>query len=490
MSNIGAYEDVLEHKSITDISKLKRFTRDDPQSIFEQYYTLGPLVTYFRRGDYLAYQDNFIPIWLYSILFDSVLMYIPPRDEEWLKQYYGINLDQLRRLIEAGLVTPLIGNNLDAYSEKVFGPFVRSLPEDKPLIRAQLFEDCCLEGQFAFERRVQQKAKEYEDVLGSADAILKSQYLDKRKQNPTLMPELEKLPYWVAERVVWQELCVEIGKLSPERRNIEAIEKAVYISPLQTYIDARTLHYIVVPIIYARGGIPVIAWQDEVSEFPSLLAGFPYQSKGSRFGKRADMPLLGDLHQPERGEQVDQIISMIISISKQPRIRDDVKRVLLEFKKVDIAGTGNDYGTHSEKLSQAIDKTYSNMAEYLSKSSAKAVLPYLAFSTAPHIDAFVEHGIDGLVSGLMTEGDILLSMFLAFILARGLRGRYKKNKEEVKQYIKHELEERLKPNIDVILDPVFQTPFLQVRFPNPLESMSVRRLQKDYPDLPLSGEAI
>lgn len=490
MSNIGSYKDVLEHKSITDISKLKRFTRDDPQSIFEQYYKLGPLVTYFRRGDYLAYRDNFIPIWLYPILFDGVLMYIPPREEEWLKQYYGINLDQLRRLIEAGLVIPLIGNNLDAYSKEVFGTFVRSLPEDKPLIRAQLFEDCCLEGQFAFGKRVQQKAKEYEDALGSADATLKSQYLDRRKQNPTLMPELEKLPSWVAERVVWQELCVEIGKLSPERRNIEAIEKAVHTSPLQSYIDARTLHYIVVPIVYARGGIPVIAWQDEVSEFSSLLAGFPYQAQRSRFGKRADMPLLGELPQSEREEQVDQIISMIISISKQPRIRANVRGVLLELKQVDIASAGNDYGNHSEKLSQAIDKTYSNMAESLAKRAAKAVFPYLAFATAPHIDAFVEHGIDEVVSGLTIKGDTLLWMFLAFILAHGLRDLYKENKEEVKQYIKNELEERLKPNIDVILDPVFRTPFLQVRFPNPLESMSVRRLQEDYPDLPLSGEAI
>lgn len=252
------WQDRIRKKAIYAIKQLPEYEKGDPRSVFSPYYELGKRQTYYRRGDGRAYRGNFIPIWFCPILFDKVIMYLPPcSKEEDLFNYCGANLTQVLELIKADLLVPLVNNDLDSYQETVFGGFVRKLPADKPLIRAHLFEDGLLGGDLEFQNRVAQRTERYEEIVGETDAPLKSEYETARKENPLIKP-LYELPWFIAERVEWQEL---LGL----NKNAEIMERTLRDqSPLIAYRTARTLHYIVIPKIYSRGGFTMLAYNDDV----------------------------------------------------------------------------------------------------------------------------------------------------------------------------------------------------------------------------------
>jgi len=252
-----SFQELIQKKTIFKIDQLEKFDKSNSRSIFVPYYRLGNLDTYYRRGDTQAYTGNFIPVWLYPIFLDKVIMYLPPRkNEEDIYNYCGANLSQIRKLIEADLLVPLVGNDLEQYKDEVFGDFVRKLSLYKPLIRAQLFEDALLEGDFAFLDKVAERTEKYRERIEKLDAKLKSEYEEERKINPLIMHP-ESLPLFVAERAEWQ-------KLFGLDKNIEYIEGALDKSPLAAYRTARTFHYIVVPKIYSRGGFTMMAYNDDL----------------------------------------------------------------------------------------------------------------------------------------------------------------------------------------------------------------------------------
>jgi hypothetical protein len=112
-----SFEELVQEKTIFKIDQLEE--KSDPRSIFLPYYTLGELDTYYRRGDTPAYTGNFIPVWLYPILLDKVIMYLPPsRSGEEFTNYCGASLDQVLKLIKADLLVPMIGNSLEDYQKK------------------------------------------------------------------------------------------------------------------------------------------------------------------------------------------------------------------------------------------------------------------------------------------------------------------------------------------------------------------------------------
>lgn len=310
-----SFRELMQKKTIFKIDQLQKLDKDEPRSIFTPHYKLGDLDTYYRRGDTKAYTGNFIPVWLYPIFLDKVIIYLPPYSKEKdIFNYCGATLSQVLELVKADLIVPLIGNDLESYQEEVFGVFIRKLPENKPLIRAQLFEDILLGGDFGFREKVTKIAKNYGERLEKADAQLWEEYEEGRKKNPLIVAH-ERLPNFVGERVEWQ-------KLFGLNENVSYIEEALSESPLAAYRTARTLHYIVVPKAYSRGGFTMMAYnddlqfgEDERGKKASIL--FP-QGSGEVIttGERVEARII---QIPMQDWEVEQAVDLVIWIREQDK---------------------------------------------------------------------------------------------------------------------------------------------------------------------------
>lgn len=249
-------------KLIVDVDQMKeRFKEEDPISVFPSEYELrSSIYGIYRRGDTVAYTGNFIPIWLYSLIphVRKTIMFIKPVEKkEDFANYCGIYPEELSEYIIKGEVVPILANDLGKYKEEVFGNFFKTLEkEDFPLIRAQLYEDLLLSRKYeergesidpyrAFEKETKERAKRYRSIIENATDEQKEIY--NREVEKGLAPKLEKLPHFIAERTLWQELC-------GNRDNVRKIEEGLK-SPLEAYLNARYWHYVVVPEVYARYGI-------------------------------------------------------------------------------------------------------------------------------------------------------------------------------------------------------------------------------------------
>lgn len=260
---------------VGEISKRAEFRIDQPTSVFPKEYELGEkgFYGYYRRGDTSVHTGNFIPIWLYSLIPYTIktIIYIrPDKTKDDFYNYCGVNPEQLADLItEDKAVVPILANDPAAYKEDVFGEFFRKLKEKKiELIRGQLYEDCVSEIKFGmrFSDRTEELEKEYREICKKYKKNQITVYNDEKKKNP-LIPDLEKLPHFTAERVAWQ-------KLEGNEENIKEIEKALRIDPLYAYNRVRLIHYTVVPKYYSRGGITWLAKEeDEKIEYENIRVG-------------------------------------------------------------------------------------------------------------------------------------------------------------------------------------------------------------------------
>ena len=146
--------------NVDDERVKNRFQKGHPSDIFLAHYKdleKQRLIYYLRGYSQKDYQENFIPLWIYPLLFEKVFMIIRIRDrnKKDFKHYCGLNFKQFADLIKRGVVIPLIEDNFDAYSDDLSELF-KMIPEDKPLYRSRIYEDMILvEGNFAFSKRVE-----------------------------------------------------------------------------------------------------------------------------------------------------------------------------------------------------------------------------------------------------------------------------------------------------------------------------------------------
>ena len=311
------FEDKFKEKTIFSIDQLEE--KREPRSIFLPYYKLGKLDTYYRRGDNPVYTGNFIPVWQYPLFLDKVIMYLPPfRSNNEVFNYCGASLEEILKLIKADLLVPIVGNNFENYEKEIFNKFIKNLPDDKPLIRAQLFEDALLGDNFAFQRDVQNISEGYQLQINKFDKLAIDEYLQERQKNP-LIPDLNRLSPFIAERAKWQEL---FGL----KENVNTIENSLNNSPLVAYRTARTLHYVVAPRLYSRGGFTMMAYNDDLQftdEGGKILApAFPFGSKESEI-IRTSAPII---QLPMRKWEVKQAIDLVIDIRNHDRKVDDEEK--------------------------------------------------------------------------------------------------------------------------------------------------------------------
>lgn len=258
MTNIG---DLIRAKSIYKVEEIEKvFDAQAPRSVFKPCYDLSSgLHCYYRRGDYPAYSGNFIPLWVYALLLDKILLHLPVyRDstqnstDRHLYDYCGVTLDQLLELINnLDVVIPLVDDAIDDYGEG-YRHFFETVPE-KSVIRARLFEDATLgQANFAFTNRVKIIEQSLQSFIESYSAEPKEEYNYWGHYINPLIPPLDKLPKFLAERIVWQQVA---------RR--EASVQNIYIGisegPLRAYEVARLSHYFVVPRFYSRKGFTAFA---------------------------------------------------------------------------------------------------------------------------------------------------------------------------------------------------------------------------------------
>ncbi len=315
---MSSFEELIKEKTIFSIDQLEE--KKEPRSIFLPYYELGNLDTYYRRGDKPAYTGNFIPVWLYPVFLDKVIMYLPPyRSDDEFFNYCGASLDQVLELIKADLLVPIIGNSLESYQKDIFDKFIKELPKDKPLIRAQLFEDARLDGDLEFQREVSEKSKEYQLRINGFDKHAREEYNIKKQENP-LIQDLSRLPFFIAERVKWQELY-------GLNHNVERIENSLNNSPLTAYRTARTLHYIVAPKIYSRGGFTMMAIDDDLQltdEDGKILApAFPFGSSETETVHAAKIVQI-----PMQKWEVKQAVNLVIEIRKHDKEVTEEEKML------------------------------------------------------------------------------------------------------------------------------------------------------------------
>lgn len=341
-----SFEGLVKEKTIFSIDQLER--KEDPRSIFLPYYTLGNLDTYYRRGDTPAYTGNFIPVWLYPVFLDKVIMYLPPyRSEDEFFNYCGATLDQLLELINADLLVPIVGNSLESYQKEVFGKFIKKLPEDKPLIRAQLFEDALLGDDFEFQREISEKAKEYQSKINEFGVRAVVEYQNEKQRNP-LIPDLNKLSLFIAERVQWQ-------KLYELKENVRLIENSLNTSPLVAYRTARTLHYVVVPKIYSRGGFTMMANNDDLQladeDGKRLAPAFPFGSKETEtVGAKI-------IQVPMQEWEVEQAVNLVIEIRKHDKkVAEEEKMLRGDINGV-MEGLWDTYSFQKEPLGKYEENT-------------------------------------------------------------------------------------------------------------------------------------
>lgn len=209
---------------------------------------------FFRRGDTPLLTGNSIPAWIYPLLFDKLIIFIKAcRDEKEFINYAGLKLKDLADLVNDGFVIPLIGNDLGGYNEDIYGKFFKRVKDDS-VVRAQLYEDYMvgkeesLEGEKAnraFENKINSRAEKYLGVLSKHSGTDEERlYKNFQKFNP-LIPDFERLPGFIAERVEWQNL---FGR----KKNAERIESSLNQSPYYAYHYTRLCHYLVNHKLYAR----------------------------------------------------------------------------------------------------------------------------------------------------------------------------------------------------------------------------------------------
>lgn len=284
----------LGERLIYSIEQIEsHFDPKEPKSIITPYYSLPGLHIYYRRGDTKeAYEGNFIPVWVYLLFFEAVILFIrPDNTRKKFRDYCGLYPEQLLDFIEQGRLVPLIGDTLEQYKEEVFGEFFNKFPRERHLIRAQLWEDAYLRQDGAFRATVNARADNYLSLMDDKfESTNISEYEVEAKGN-TLMPaNIQKLAAFAAEKAEWHKI---FGK----EANVEKIEKTIVDSPLpsDTYQISHALHYFVASKIYSRGGFVGLARGEDrkISKYvPVFRAGLPSQSAVA--GLKFKFPLQND----------------------------------------------------------------------------------------------------------------------------------------------------------------------------------------------------
>ncbi|MCL0104466.1 hypothetical protein M1O57_02590 [Dehalococcoidia bacterium] len=467
-----SWQDLLKRKVISSVNQLnssqEEINNRDTRSVFKGYYELTNLTAYFRRGDAHAYEGNFIPIWYYPVLFDKVIMFIRPADaanERTLRGYCGVGFDGLLKLIEAGLVVPLIGNNLAEYNTDTFKHFIRRLPEDKPLMRAQLFEDAFYGENGEFQKRVDEKTCKFAKILEEADASSREEYDKAREVNP-LIPEKENLPQFISERVQWQELF-ELNM------NREKMEKSLCDkSPLEAYKIARTWHYTVVPKIYSRGGFTVLAKNDDIAFMDDVGKAFslllPEMSK-------VEPPA----RDPIKDSEIREALNLVLSIRKhdekkkeKERITDPNERFLTnarnacQFYDVEFLRTREKHQEESNKLQQALQDFQKRAREALGRAVLRgARLELLSMEITNIPAAFSERNFK-LLRTMLEAGATIADPLVGFVIvfARACEAlKLTVHSPTIHEKIEHQIQE-LEGSVDFPKKEGMQTPFMVLKY--------------------------
>lgn len=482
---MGSFEDLIKGKSIWDVKQIEtKFTRDDPRPLFRPHYRLGGLHGYYRRGDYDAYEQNFIPIWFYGIFLEEQIFWLRPcRDEKEFFNYSGVTLKQLLRLIKLGLVVPLVADNFRAYPEKdEYVQFFRNLPEDKPLIRSHLFEDAYLkiaEGRdTTFPIEMKPFSEKFQSIVSSYSNQQKKQYTDFAKDRP-LAPKdskhpknpsknMEALANWLAERALWQHL-------NNSEENVETIQRVAKSSPLEAYSETHKLHYFVVPKFYSRYGFSFMAEGGEDDFIASSIERLPIRSNFPSNGELLDLSFRYPVFRKrasykKRAEEVEKSLDLLERVLKEGKLRDTRQKVMENVAR--LRNTKGFYenmeSIHSESaqcLEDAISKFNCEIQAYMDKHFKEELqieLDRRQKRQKKHKAAsFAATGasIGGLLSGLLPLAGAAAVADI-FFLVRGIR------EEERLNVIRSELES-IQKEAKLSHDWI-DAPFIVIDYPNPI----------------------
>jgi hypothetical protein len=198
-----------------------------------------------------------------------------------------------------------------------------------------------------FQRGVYDKAMEYQSKFNKFDAHAIEEYENKSTKNP-LIPDLYQLPLFVAEKVKWQELY-EL------KDNVRLIENSIDTSPLVAYRTARTLHYIVAPKIYSRGGFTMMANNDDLQltdeDGKRLAPAFPFGSKETETvgAKLIQIPM--------QKWEIEQAVKLVIEIRKHDKkVAEEEKMMRGDIHRV-MEGVWDTYSFQKEPLKRYEENT-------------------------------------------------------------------------------------------------------------------------------------
>lgn len=251
--------------SVDDDRVKNRFRRGHPSDIFLEHFKgleRQRHIYYLRGYSKKSYKENFIPLWIYPLLFEKVFMIIRTQDRSELDfwNYCGLTFKQFTSLIKRGVVIPLIEDNFDAYSDRLLELF-KMLPQDKPPYRARIYEDMILgKEDFAFTNRVKDITEQNVCKIkerGGYSQEKEGKYYT-LKEGLFAPGNIVDLPSWVTERMLWTEMNTRIDE-DDKHKWLERMESALLEDPLKAYQEAHLIHYTNVHEFYARGGFVALA---------------------------------------------------------------------------------------------------------------------------------------------------------------------------------------------------------------------------------------
>ncbi|MBN1763180.1 MAG: hypothetical protein JW878_08940 [Methanomicrobia archaeon] len=361
-------EDLIQ-SMVIDVNQAK-FQEGDPISVFPEKFELYEhIYGIYRRGDNKAYQGNFIPIWMYSLIpyCRKTIIYIrPTNDKKDFVNYCGVTPKELSNLVLKGDVVPILANHFEEYKNDVFEDFFITLKKEGfELIRAQLYEDLLIasannvEPYLAFEQGVNILETKYETIIQGLPQNTLDEY--SKEVEKGLAPELNKLPHFIAEKVSWQKLC-------GHPQNVVEIEKGLeHRNPLEAYLNARFWHYIVVPDIYARYGISWLAdGEDYEIEDRGIQVGLNSSSKIERI--EFDYPTSIE----DRKRILEPLSKLIDKYSKDELEKELRKKGLVSSERY-YKSISRSYEENTKILQENAESWNDIIKDYVQKEKSKEV---------------------------------------------------------------------------------------------------------------------
>lgn len=355
--------------SVDDERVKNRFRRGYPLDIFLEHFKdleRQRHIYYLRGYSKKSYRENFIPLWIYPLLFEKVFMIIRTRDRNELDfwDYCGLTFKQFTSLIKRGVVIPLIEDNFDAYSDELLKLF-KMIPDDKPPYRARIYEDMILgKKDFAFSDRVkditEQNVRKIKERGGYSQEKEREYY--ELKEGLFAPEKITELPGWVAERYLWTYLNERINE-DDKHKNLEKIERALVEHPLRAYQEAHLIHYTNVHEFYARDGFVALAQGvDRLLTDKGIIPGsalpsqappqsllFPYPEKGTPTEVNKCLKMLFEAIDGNLAEQRQNVLTTIAKLRSTSKFFDSLQGCFEENSQT-LGSAINEFNRGLERL--------------------------------------------------------------------------------------------------------------------------------------------